>query len=854
MLYSRIFIELETLMHKAATKYCSAFILIAVVLIAFDSSAFAQGNGSTTERQSQETASRAEALFQNALVLADNEDSKSARLQLQEAMHLWMQSGEPEKAAMAALQMGDRYKKGREYQDALNYYRLALNINPLPGAVKANALNAIALVYAELYLNGLAARYFNQALAKARIINDLPAQTVALTGLADLYRQMGTPEKALAYIKQALRLGKQGKTDADAALLYLKGQVSQEQGLVESAKGAFTQALGIYGDSGNVAGQVRVLCALSSLSLLASRSQAALEQAEQAVELGDKQAKRAVSHADFTNARELQWRAWLSRGRAERALGQKERALESYSRAIDHFKVLWWAVYIATETSAVAFREEGQAAYREYIDLLMEQGQFKKAYERAEEAKARTLLIFTGARQGRPPSGDGKQSAILGELSKSIIRMRLQLLASGLSREQQAKLQKDIEEAEYKIEEIRLQAEMQHSKERLVFSEPATADQLKEQMAKAQRTLAQFSLGEKHSFLWLFTRGEVFFEVLPSRTEIETAVRPFLDLLGAPPNQLYIERDLTKLREHSVALFATLFGRLSSQIEPGQPLIVVPDGLLHYLPFEALINNGRYLVEDHEISYLPSASILFQKDSRGEAGIGDRMELLAFGDPIFSPALKTSVPGTRKSSPINVLRNVRASRGFRLPPLPRTRDEVQNIAGLFPLDRTRIYLGKSSTEDAVKRESLRRYRRLHFATHSLIDEQSPSRSAVVLTLDANSHEDGFLEANEISGLDLDCDLVVLSACQTGRGQLLSGEGIVGLSRAFLYAGARAVVVSYWNVSDISTSLLMESFYRHLTAGIGNAAALRETKLQMLKSDKETRHPYYWASFVIVGKT
>jgi CHAT domain-containing protein len=124
---------------------------------------------------------------------------------------------------------------------------------------------------------------------------------------------------------------------------------------------------------------------------------------------------------------------------------------------------------------------------------------------------------------------------------------------------------------------------------------------------------------------------------------------------------------------------------------------------------------------------------------------------------------------------------------------------------------------------------------------------------VVLTLGDGAEEDGFLEVSEISRLDLDCDLVVLSACQTGRGQLLSGEGIVGLSRAFLYAGARSVVVSLWNVSDISTGQLMKNFYQNLTAGQSNAAALRRAKLQMLSSGKEARHPYYWSSFVMVGK-
>ncbi len=499
---------------RTTTTYFTAFILTGVLLIAFDSLAFAQGDGSRSERQSPETASQAEALFQNALLLFDNQDSKSARLQLQEAMRLWIRMREPEKAAMAALQMGDRHKQGREYQHALDYYRLALNVNSLPGTVKANALNAIALIYAEFYLNDLAVRYFNQALAQARIINDLPAQMLALTGLADVYRQQGALEKAMARITQALRLGKQAR---DPALLYLKGQVSQEQGLVENAQGAFAEALAIYGNAGNVAGQVRILCALSTLSLLVSQKQAAFEQAEQAVELAEKQAKRSVSHADFINARELRWRAWLRRARAERALGQSKSALKSYLRAINHFEGMWWEFYIATETSAVAFREEGQAAYREYVDLLMEQGQFKQAYEMADAAKARTLLNFTGARRGRPLSGDSKQAQILREQSRSIARLRLQLVASRLSREQQAKLRNEIEEAEQRMVETRLQAEMEHSKERLVWSQPATADQLQEHMTQPQMTLAEFSLGENRSFVWLFTHGEFFFEILKSR-------------------------------------------------------------------------------------------------------------------------------------------------------------------------------------------------------------------------------------------------------------------------------------------------------------------------------------------------
>jgi CHAT domain-containing protein len=842
------------LIPKAATNYLIAFVVIAVLLLVSGSLAFEQDGRGGGERQSPQAARQAEELFQEALLLSDTQEREAAHRRLQEAMRLWVQMRESGKAAKAALQMGDRYKQARKYRDALEDYKQALEIKSLPGSFKTEVLNAIALVYAELYQSDLALRYFSQALDQARIINDLPGQSISLIGLANLYYQQGEKAQALAYIAQARQLNQQRNVEEEPALLYLFGQISQEEGLLERAKGAFAEALAIYRKTGSVEGQVRGLCLMSALSLLSSQKQAALEQAEEAVELADAQAKRGVSQTDKISARQLRWPAWLSRARAERALGQKERARKSYLWAISHFEAIWWAVYIATETSAIAFREEAQAAYREFVDLLMELGEVEQAYGWAERAKARTLLNFTGAKRERPPSTDKHQAASLHELYRSIARLRLQLLSEDLSPEQQAKLQKEIEEAEYKMQEMRLQTEIEGSKDRLVWSQLATAEQLQKKTAQDQMALVEFSLGENRSFVWLFMHGNLFFEILPARKEIEKAVNSYLDALAATPNHLHIERDLAKLRGQADALFTTLFGRLSGQIEPGQRLIVVPDGLLHYLPFEALVHNGRYLVEDHEISYNSSASILsLWQDSGSRVISEDQLELLAIGDPVFGPTRKAMGGKESRNGFSKRARQRRATRGLDLARLPRTRDEVQFIADLFPTDRRKVLLGKESTEEAIKQESLRRYRRLHFATHSLIDEKSPWRSAVVLTPSEDAGEDGFLEVGEISRLDLDCDLVVVSACQTGRGQLLSGEGIVGLSRAFLYAGARAVVVSLWNVSDISTGQLMKKFYQHLTGGMSNAAALRKAKLQMLSSGQETRHPYYWSSFVMAGK-
>jgi CHAT domain-containing protein len=827
-----------------------AFFVTALLLFAFDSLAFEKSG----RAQSSESARKAEELFQDALLLSDTSDSKSTRLRLQESMRLWAQIGKPEKAAQAALQVGDRYKQVRKYQDALYCYRQALGVKSLPGPVRLIALNTVALLYTQLYQSDLALPYFKDSLKQARAINDLSAQVLALTGLARLYYQQNDIAQALDSIRKAQKLNKQRNADVDPDLLYLLGQIRQKEGSVEAAKVAFEEALAIYRKQGSTEGEVRILCSISTISLLASQNQEALEQATQAMELANKYRQQAVNAEDKANASELKWHCLVSRARAERAVGQIDKAIKTYEEAIARFEGVWIARYRDTEAGSIASREEAQAAYREIVDALMEKGEVEKAYGYADRAKARAILNLTKRQQAKPPSDNSKQAAILSELSRSLAHKRNESLSSDISREQQAQLQKDISAAERNLKEEQVQAEIAYSKGHFVWADLASAEQVQKQMAQEQAALVEFFLDEKRSFVWFFVHGNVFVKILPSRNEIEKAVRSYLGILAAPHKSLRIENDLTKLREQAQALFSTLFGSLAKHIEPGQRLIVVPDGLLHYLPFEALINNERYLIEDHEISYDPSASMLsLLQDSENRVDSEDSMEILAIGDPVFDPASKASGGRKAKTDLNDVTRQMRA-RGFILPPLPRTRDEVQFITNLFPADRRKLLTGMASTEEALKHESLRRYRRLHFATHSLIDEKSPLRSAVALTPDNNAEEDGFLEVSEISKLDLDCDLVVVSACQTGRGQLLSGEGIVGLSWAFLRAGARSVVVSLWNVSDISTSQLMKNFYQNMNDGLSNAAALRKAKLQMLNSGKGVRHPYYWSAFVIVGKS
>jgi len=151
-------------------------------------------------------------------------------------------------------------------------------------------------------------------------------------------------------------------------------------------------------------------------------------------------------------------------------------------------------------------------------------------------------------------------------------------------------------------------------------------------------------------------------------------------------------------------------------------------------------------------------------------------------------------------------------------------------------------------EEAVKGESLDRYRYIHFATHGILDEQHPARSGLALSAAAGK-EDGILQVNEIADLRLHADLVTLSACNTGLGELVSGEGMLGLVRAFLYAGASSVAVSLWNVNDAATAALMKDFYRGLSRGLQSDRALRRAKIELLHQDNAVwRHPHYWAAF------
>ena len=225
-------------------------------------------------------------------------------------------------------------------------------------------------------------------------------------------------------------------------------------------------------------------------------------------------------------------------------------------------------------------------------------------------------------------------------------------------------------------------------------------------------------------------------------------------------------------------------------------------------------------------------------------------DFLGIADPLYAKGQGAlgELPVSPKAE--DLLRTSYIEHGFSFPRLIYSAKELKTVAKNFRRKRRQTLYRKRATEENIKSMDLKRFKIVHFATHGFIDDTIDGRSAVVLSLDDDPAEDGFLQAREIYNLELDADMVVLSACQTGKGKMIKGEGVSGLYRAFLYAGSHSVLASLWNIRDKSTSFFMKSFYHFLSKGLPKQEALKKAKLEMIHSGYD--HPSAWAAFILIG--
>lgn len=496
------------------------------------------------------------------------------------------------------------------------------------------------------------------------------------------------------------------------------------------------------------------------------------------------------------------------------------------------------------------------------MKLLIEQGKKQEAFGVLERSRARRLLemlaerdlVFSG---DIPPDLERERRIANAEYDSA------QAELSGLSPTSQSE---EVSELTNRLAEIRRGQE--EIKQRIRKLSPRMASlQYPEPLSLAQAQAAldpgtllmSFSLGQEESFLFALGSRPRDFEVYKlraTRQELEKEVRLFRSLIEN-------RQDVSSL---SSKLSADLLEPAGAEIRKARCLLICPDGPLHFLPFGALLDPAagkrRYLVETTPFSVILSATI-FSELKRGRRPLKNPL-LVAFGDPVYTGAAGTEVfrglPASSRGAGVGI---------GSLAPLPWTRQEVSGIADLYP-GRAQVFLGSDATEDRAK--SLPKEAGIiHFACHGVLDERFPLDSALVLSPSArpgSRRENGLLQAWEIfESLRIDADLVTLSACGTALGAERGGEGIVGLTRAFQYAGAQSVVASLWDVSDESTAEFMKRLYVGLQAGKTKAQALQDAqrgfvarKVKPPAASKgappppklDISHPYYWAAFELAG--
>jgi CHAT domain-containing protein/tetratricopeptide (TPR) repeat protein len=541
----------------------------------------------------------------------------------------------------------------------------------------------------------------------------------------------------------------------------------------------------------------------------------------------------ALEAADRQSASKIRWQARMELGLVYRALGDAGQADRYFGESLAALEANQSSVLLEGFRVGMLGRAlEQYDPYDHYIDFLLDRGESETAFAVAERARARVFLeTLTAMRAELLAATPRKYLDSEMELLRRISDRQSLLRSPDLPARERRSAIADIAAAEDALSTLRL---------RLAVERPALTDarfprlwsleELREKVLGDGETLALYFLGRNASTVWIAGRRGMEVVRLPGRTEIEESVGRLLPTLQSP--QATVDEGARSW------LSRTLAAPLLARVSEGDPLIVVPHAILSYLPFEVLRDDrGRHLVERNPISYAPSASsFAFLRQSAKESR--PSTDVLAVG----SPLLRRSGGAEERSAPLEWV--------SLLKPLPHSGAEIRRVEDAFEPFGRRLE-GGAATEPAVQKAALGRKAILHFATHALIDEEHPERSGLALSPGPEG-SDGILQTREVYGLDLDAALVTLSACQTALGREATGEGMVAMSRAFFYAGARAVAASLWNVSDRSTAALMTSFYDGIREGRSIDLALAEAKRSFLSGPPEWQHPYYWAPFVVTG--
>ena len=726
---------------------------------------------------------------------------------------------------------------------ALEYYQKSLAMYEQIGVNDdiGDMLHNIAGVHARQGNYDLALEYYRRALEK-RTPGEDAAETLNLIG--DTYDLMGDQQHALEYLQKSRAIAEEIKDRQRIAdLLNSFGDVYRGQGNLQKALDHYLRSLALYEELKAKRESAVALKNIADLYLQMNDPARALEYAERAITL-TRELNQLVGRDE----------AYTTMGRALVAAGKPSDAERAFTDAI---KVVEERRRLAAggERDEQRFFEGRVSPYYLMAELLIGQNRLYEALAYAERAKGRVLLdVLQSGRANVTKSMTAQEQAQERRLSNDMISLNAQITRE---RQQPVPDAKRLEDLEKRVQRARLDYEAfetslyaSHPELKLRRGQPRIIEptQSMQLLPDAKTALLEYVVTDERTYLFVLTKSGradqtvADLKVYPieiKRKELAARVAGFRGALG--------ERD-PGFAEPSKKFYDLLVAPARVQLQNRSDLVIVPDDALWELPFQALMPKpNRFLLEDSAVSYAPSLSVLLEMQNLrgkdpGTVKTGNSM-LLAFGNPTLG---KLTLDRARA-----VLRS-----GAALAPLPETENEVKGLAQIYGASQSRVYMRDEAREERAKEEA-GKYSVLHFATHGVLNDASPMYSHIVLS-QGQSGEDGLLEAWEITKLDLNASLVVLSACETARGRFGAGEGMMGLTWALFVAGSPATVVSQWKVDSATTKQLMLNFHTNLKAEPETskspnrkAESLRSAALSMMRNN-EHRHPFYWASFVLIG--
>lgn len=525
---------------------------------------------------------------------------------------------------------------------------------------------------------------------------------------------------------------------------------------------------------------------------------------------------------------------------AHERLGNDRSALEHYRKALSIIERI--REKLPLRIFNPGFLQDKAQVYVSFIHLLFElhkkeplSAYLEEAFACAERSRARGFL--DSLEEAGLDFAAGVSPEIVSEgkrLTNQVSRCQIALQARDLLPADRSALVTELEKYEnaYRDLMIRMRRASPSYAGRH-YPGPLSYEAIRAKILPEGTALVEFVLGDAYSFAFWATKDSLSLAALPPSGELLPLVERYLKFVTLRSPDRFLAA------EGSVRLSDTLLRAFREEMAKGiKKIIVIPDGYLCYLPFESLIveekkptGRQRFLVEDVEISYGPSASAL--------ARLAERDRYLPSRRGIF--VVTADLPSSS---------NFLFGYPIRLPKLTHAGNEVRMITRHFDEKDRSVLDGRRAEEGRLKRSPLGEYRYIHFAVHGIFDDRNWRRSGLLLGREESSTEDGILQLRDIFLLDLHADLVVLSACRSGAGHIDTGEGIVGLTEGFLFAGSRAVLVSLWNIADRSTARFMDNFYSHLREGKTPSRALQEAKREMIRSPDG--HPFHWAAFVLIG--